>query len=65
METVNKINRESNSSILNNTNSTSCHIHRNVFYLNQIGITKFDYQKATEFLAGVLFRISGRDKYIA
>lgn len=63
METINKINKELNSSVLNNTNNTSCHIHRNVFYLNKIGMTKFDYQKATEFLAGILFRISGRDKY--
>ena len=62
MKKVNKIHKELNSSILNNSRHTSCHIHRNVNYLNQKDISKYDYQKSNEFLAGIFYRISGRDK---
>ena len=62
MKKVNQIHEELNSSILNNGRNTSCNIHRNVNYLVDVDSSKYDYQKANEFLAGLLFRISGRDK---
>ena len=62
MKKVNDIHKELNSSILNNGRNTSCHIHRNVNYLVENDSSKFEYQKANEFLAGILFKISGRDK---
>jgi len=61
MKKVNKIHEELNSNVLSNGPNTSCHIHRNVAYLNDIGISKFDYQKSSEFLSTICYRISGRD----
>ena len=44
-----------------NNHSTSCHIHINNAYLKEHDIDRLDIVKCAEFMAPILFKISGRD----
>lgn len=44
-----------------NEHGTSCHIHINDAYLDKIGINTSDIIKSSEFIAPILYEISGRD----
>lgn len=48
--------------IVTNSHSTSCHIHINNNFLREKNIRRKDIVKATEFLAPILYEISGRNK---
>ena len=45
---------------IDNGRGTSCHIHLNNRYLNNINVSRLDITKSAEFLAPILFKISGR-----
>ena len=45
---------------IHNGSGTSCHIHINNEYLDAKGITQLDLTKSAEFLAPILYNISGR-----
>lgn len=45
---------------IDNGRGTSCHIHFNNRYLDNINVSKLDITKSAEFLAPILFEISGR-----
>lgn len=45
---------------IDNGRGTSCHIHYNNRYLDNIGLDSLDVTKSAEFLAPILFKISGR-----
>lgn len=47
--------------LLDNSTETSCHIHCNLEYIENQGSNLLEMQRATEFLVGLLYRISGRD----
>ena len=55
-ELSNKLNGE-----INNDHGTSCHIHINNEYLRSINVERKDIVKASEFLAPILYKISGRN----
>lgn len=44
-----------------NSHGTSCHIHINNEFIYDLGLKKHDIVKACEFLAPILYKISGRD----
>ena len=45
-----------------NGHGTSCHIHLNRRYLDSLNLSSFDIVKASEFLAPILYDISGRNQ---
>lgn len=45
-----------------NGHGTSCHIHLNNAYLREKDLRAIDITRATEFLAPILYKISGRDR---
>lgn len=47
---------------ITNGHGTSCHIHINNAYFQALGLTRKDIVKSAEFLAPILYRISGRDE---
>lgn len=49
------------SGYIENGHSTSCHIHINNKHLRKRGIRQYEISKASEFLAPILYRVSGRD----
>ena len=49
------------SNIVENDHGTSCHIHLNNEYLKTLGLNSNDITKTAEFIAPILFEISGRD----
>ena len=58
---VKKLEEKLNGNIYNG-HGTSCHIHMNKKYIESLGLTKTDIVKASEFLAPILYDISGRDE---
>ena len=61
MKKVSAIRQYLNNSVLNNSYGTSCHIHNNMQYIRNQGANLLEMQRASEFLAPILFKISGRD----
>ena len=61
MKKINDINKHLNNSCINNSEGTSCHIHNNMQYILNEGANLYEMQRASEFLAPILFRISGRN----
>lgn len=47
--------------LVENDKGTSCHIHINNEHLKKLGLTNIDIIKSAEFLAPILYEISGRD----
>ena len=51
-----------NVNYFNNSKGTSCHIHNNMQYIENMGGNLLEMQRATEFLIPLIYKISGRDK---
>ena len=45
---------------INNGSGTSCHIHMNRKYINKRGLSEYDIVRSAEFIAPILYKISGR-----